>query len=65
MPSQWSHEVKLVSGQRYYIELLGGEIGGNDHFAAGVQFPGGKFIGPITFDYLFASKGDGTVSNEV
>ena len=64
MPSQWSHEVKLISGQRYYIELLGGEIRGDDHFAVGVQFPDGKFFGPITSDYLFDSKGDVVTSKE-
>ena len=49
----------LIAGQRYYIELLGGELGGDDHFAVGVELPDKTFHGPIPIEFLHSSKESG------
>jgi len=41
-----------MAGKKYYLELLGGELGGNDHFAVGVYLPDGKAVLPISAEYL-------------
>lgn len=46
-PSQKSVSVNLVAGQKYYIEVLHKEGGGNDHIALGWKLPSGILERPI------------------
>jgi len=55
-PSQTSHPINLIAGQKYYMEMIAGEIKGADHFTVAVKFPDGKFVGPITTNYLHSNS---------
>jgi photosystem II stability/assembly factor-like uncharacterized protein len=46
-PSQRSAAIKLIAGQRYYIEALHKEGTGSDHLAVGLQMPDETFARPI------------------
>ena len=50
--SQTSAAKTLTAGQRYYIEALHKEGGGNDNLAVGVDFPGAVQHRPIETTYL-------------
>ncbi|XP_066935803.1 uncharacterized protein [Clytia hemisphaerica] len=50
--SRKSSDIQLISGRKYYMELIGREIGGGDYFLAGVILPSGDQIVPITYQYL-------------
>uniref|UniRef100_A0A7M5X278 PA14 domain-containing protein n=2 Tax=Clytia hemisphaerica TaxID=252671 RepID=A0A7M5X278_9CNID len=49
--SRQSSDIQLMSGRKYYMELIGREIGGGDYFLAGVILPSGDQIVPITYQY--------------
>jgi hypothetical protein len=46
-PTQKSVAINLVAGQKYYIEALHKEGGGEDHLAIGWQMPEGTYERPI------------------
>jgi GH35 family endo-1,4-beta-xylanase len=46
-PSQRSAPVRLIAGQRYYVEALHKEGSGNDHLAVGWELPSGVPERPI------------------
>lgn len=46
-PAQQSADIRLVAGQKYYIEALHKEAGGADHLAVAWRLPDGTFEGPI------------------
>ena len=54
-PTQHSGPVRLVAGQRYYLEVRHKQDGGEDHVAAAWTLPDGTFEGPIAGSHLAAS----------
>lgn len=46
-PGQRSAPVYLISGERYYVEVLHKEATGNDHLAVGWELPSGALERPI------------------
>ena len=50
--SQRSSDIQLTANTKYYMEIIGREIEGGDFFIAGVIFPNGVELVPITYQYL-------------
>jgi GH35 family endo-1,4-beta-xylanase len=46
-PGQRSAPIRLIAGQRYYVEVLHKDGAGNDHLAVGWELPGGVLERPI------------------
>lgn len=49
---QRSKDIPLKLGKKYFMEVIFGEIGGDDFVSVGVLFPDGTEVLPITSDYL-------------
>lgn len=51
-PEQKSKPIALTGGQRYYIEAIMAEGGGDDHLSVGWQLPDGRMERPIAGQWL-------------
>jgi len=49
---QLSEPTNLEHGRKYFLELIGCEVIGNDYFKLSANLPGGDLVNPITYDYL-------------
>ena len=50
---QSSGEVELEGKRTYYIEGIAVKHGeGDDHFSVGVQLPSGRYVRPLTEDFI-------------